>query len=168
MYACWISLVAVPETWTAAISTLCLFHVHTCLETKYTALASWSSQVQLLKWRDRWPHYLCSVANVCISFVITLVWHISWIYIFLYFNWSFKNVNPIFAVSLNESVFSWNGKMHFGQIFSLLSEIFLHELFSLLTTDMFSLLKLCYVGKYYLWFSIWIVSKIAYSIPLMT
>jgi len=29
--------------------------------------------VQLLKWRDRWRHYLRSVTNVCISFEITLV-----------------------------------------------------------------------------------------------
>jgi len=47
--------------------------VHTPPETKYTALASRSSPVQLLKWRDRWHHYLRNVANVCISFVITLV-----------------------------------------------------------------------------------------------
>ena len=49
------------------------FHVHIPLETKYTALASRSSPVQLLKWRDRWRHYLCSVTNVCISFEINLV-----------------------------------------------------------------------------------------------
>jgi len=29
--------------------------------------------VQLLKWRDRWRHYLRSVTSVCISFEITLV-----------------------------------------------------------------------------------------------
>jgi len=29
--------------------------------------------VQLLKWRDRWRHYLRGVTNVCISFEITLV-----------------------------------------------------------------------------------------------
>ena len=73
MYARWSSLVTVPETWTAAISTLCRFHVHTPMETKYTALASRSSPVQLLKWQDRWCHYLRSVANVCISFEITYV-----------------------------------------------------------------------------------------------
>jgi len=76
MYARWSSLVTVPETRTAAVSTLCRFHVHTPLETKYTALASRSSPVQLLKWRDRWRHYLRSVTNVCISFEITLVDHV--------------------------------------------------------------------------------------------
>ena len=74
MYARWSSLVMVPETQTATISTLCRFHMHTPPETKYTALASRSSPVQMLKWWDRWPHYLRSVANVCISFEITLVW----------------------------------------------------------------------------------------------
>jgi hypothetical protein len=74
MYARWSSLVTVPETRTAAISMLCRFHVHTPMETKYTVLASRSSPVQLLKWRYRWLHYLCSVANVCISFEITLVY----------------------------------------------------------------------------------------------
>jgi len=46
MYARWSSLVTVPETRTAAISTLCRFHVHTAPETKYTALRSgtkWSA-----------------------------------------------------------------------------------------------------------------------------
>jgi len=47
--------------------------MHTPTETKYTALASRSSPVQLLKWRDRWLHYLCSVANVCVSFEITYI-----------------------------------------------------------------------------------------------
>ena len=75
MYARWSSLVTVPETRTAAISTLCRFHVHIPPETKYTALASRSSPVQLLKWWDRWRHYLRSVANVCISFEITLVFY---------------------------------------------------------------------------------------------
>jgi hypothetical protein len=69
MYARWSSLVTVPEARTAAISTLCRFHVHTPPETKYTALASRSSTVQLLKWRDRWHYYLRSVANVCIFFM---------------------------------------------------------------------------------------------------
>jgi hypothetical protein len=73
MYACWSSLVTVPDTQTAVISTLCRFHVHMPTETKYTAPASKSSPVQLLKWQDRWHHYLRSVANVCISFEITLV-----------------------------------------------------------------------------------------------
>jgi len=73
MYARWSSLVTVPETRIAASSTLCHFHVHIPPETKYTALSSRSSPVQLLKWRDRWLHYLRSVANVCISFEITLV-----------------------------------------------------------------------------------------------
>jgi len=53
MYTRWSSLVMVPETWTATISTLCRFQVHTPPETNYTALAAWSSPVQLLKWRDR-------------------------------------------------------------------------------------------------------------------
>ena len=74
IYTRWSSLVTVPEARTAAISTLCRFHVHTPPETKYTALASRSSPVQMMKWRDRWRHYLRSVANVCISFEITLVW----------------------------------------------------------------------------------------------
>ena len=74
MYARWSSLVTVPETRTAANSTLCRFQVHIPPETKYTALASRSSPVQLLKWRDRWRYYLRSVANVCISFEITLVY----------------------------------------------------------------------------------------------
>ena len=73
MYVRWSPLVTVPETRTAAISTLCLFHMHTPPETNYTALASRSSPVQLLKWQDRWCHYLRSVANVCISFEITHV-----------------------------------------------------------------------------------------------
>jgi len=73
MYARCSSLVTVPETRTATISTLCLFHVHTPPETKYTALASRSSPVQLLKLRDRWRHYLRGVTNACISFEITLV-----------------------------------------------------------------------------------------------
>ena len=47
--------------------------MHTPPETKYTALASRSSPGQLLKWWDRWRHYLRSVANVCISFEIALV-----------------------------------------------------------------------------------------------
>ena len=64
MNARWSSLVTVPETRTDAISTLCLFHVHTLPETKYTALTSRRSPVQLLKWRDRWRHYLRSVTNV--------------------------------------------------------------------------------------------------------
>jgi len=46
-------VVAVPETRTAAISTLRRFQVHTPSETNYTALAAWSSPVQLLKWRER-------------------------------------------------------------------------------------------------------------------
>jgi hypothetical protein len=74
MYARWSSFVTVPETRTAAISTLCCFHVHTPPETKYTALASRSFPVQLLKWRDGWRYYLRSVANVCISFEIILVY----------------------------------------------------------------------------------------------
>ena len=82
MYARWSSLVTVPEIRTAAISTLCHFHVHITPETKYTALASRSSPVQLLKWRDRWRHYLRSVANVCISFDITLLFHTSLIFVF--------------------------------------------------------------------------------------
>jgi hypothetical protein len=73
MYARWPSLVTVHETRTAAISSLSRFHVHTRPGTKYTALASRSSPVQLLKWQDRWRHYLRSVTNVCISFEITLV-----------------------------------------------------------------------------------------------
>jgi len=47
--------------------------VHTPPETNYTALVSRSSPVQLLKWQDRWRHYLRSVANMCISFEITYV-----------------------------------------------------------------------------------------------
>jgi hypothetical protein len=73
MNARWSSLVTVPETRTATISTLCRFYVHTPPETKYTALASRSSTVQLLKCRDRWHHYLRSVANVGISFEMTHV-----------------------------------------------------------------------------------------------
>jgi len=84
MYARWSSLVTVPETRTAAISTLCHFHVHTPPETNYTALASRSSPVQLLKWQDRWHQYLCSVANVCISFEITHVCKNRCIFVCIY------------------------------------------------------------------------------------
>ena len=73
MYARWSSLVTVPETRTAAISTFCRFQVHTPPETNYTALAARSSPVQLLKWREILHRYLRSVANVRISFEITLV-----------------------------------------------------------------------------------------------
>ena len=93
---------------------------------------------------------------------MTYVRHISWIYIFLYFKWSFQKCKSSFHPSLTHSVFSCNGKMCFGKIFCWLSEIFLQELFSLLTTDMFLLLTLCYVDKYYLWLIIWIGAKIAW------
>jgi len=73
LYARCSSLFMVPETRTAAISTFCLFQVHRSPETNYTALAARRSPVQLLKWRERLRPYLRSVANVCISFVITFV-----------------------------------------------------------------------------------------------
>lgn len=48
-----------------------------------------------------------------------------------------RNENPVFTVSLNQPVFFCYGKMHFGQIFCLLSEVFLQELFSCLLLTCF-------------------------------